>query len=307
MLGLLCLNALALPRRMTGQWYYIADGFETAHIYKVAPDWLKGAGNTISLAFMNPEDLLNKPDPVPEVFKSVTSNMKALNKTIFFSFGGYGYAEKWSWLRDSGSSRRAGVNAAQIAKKYGVGMEIDYEGSYNPLNGVVSFIEGFRSICPMGECVLSMDFYGSPGGQEWQRDVVSRVVPSGNPGQRVGDGNFLDLVNVMVIDAVDVKTAQMFWGQWRDTKKLNLARATFGLLSGSYEGNTISICKGDQSARNNIDSAVGFLEPLNVYGYMSWAICPPAAGQLKSCADWEVPCNDNAPGFNYLCKKINAC
>lgn len=60
-----------------------------------------------------------------------------------------------------------------------------------------------------------MSVYGSPGGADWQKSTVPLVLaPQGIPGQVYGDGNWLDFVNVMVIDGQTVSTAKTFWQQW---------------------------------------------------------------------------------------------
>jgi len=238
------------------------------------------------------------------VFKNVTSYFQGQGKQVFFSIGGMGYAGKWSWLSDTSQAAAAGRACAKLAQTYKVGIEIDYEGGADPVNGLVSFVAAFRGSCPIGSCVLTMDLYGSPGGQGWQLGVIKQILPpSGMPGEKYGNGNYLDFVNVMVIDGQTVQTAIGFWKQWV-TAGLTMTRATFGLIAG-WPG--LGICAGDSQAQASINLAWQFLSPYNVYGSLSWAVCPPAPGQQSSCGDWTSTCNDNAPGFAYLCKTIGSC
>jgi len=225
-------------------------------------------------------------------------------KRFFFSIGGYGYAGNWNWLSDTSQAASAGKICAQISRKYSVGIEIDYEGGSDPVNGLTSFVQSFRSACPVGTCALSMDLYGSPGGQSWQKGVLDKILPnSGIPGEVSGNGDHLDFVNVMVIDGQTVDTAITFWKQWISAK-LTMSRSTWGLIAG-WPG--LGICQGDSYATSAIDTAWGFLSSYKVYGILSWAVCPPRGSSQESCGDWSHTCNQNSPGFAYLCKKLNSC
>jgi len=126
---------------------------------------------------------------------------------------------------------------------------------------------------------------------------------NGNPGEKSGTGDHLDFVNVMVIDGQSVQTAITFWQQWVSAG-LTMSRATFGVIAG-WPG--LGICHGDAYATGAVDAAWAYLQPYNVYGILSWAVCPPRAGSQESCGDWSHTCNDDAPGFAYLCKKLNTC
>jgi len=283
----------------------MADGTSRCFPFSPMPSWMASAGNAVSLAFLNPAELLSKGyGAIPGCFNSSTDYFKQHGKNVYFSIGGAAYSNNWSWLSNTNQAANMGKLCAEIAKTYSVGIEIDYEGGSDPLNGLTSFVAAFRSTCPVGSCALSMDLYGSPGGQGWQTGVVSKLVPStGTPGQREGNGQHLDFVNVMVIDGQSVPTAITFWQQWLNAK-LPMARATFGLIAG-WPG--LGICQGDSNAKTDIDTAWNFLQPHNAYGIMSWAVCPPSAGSQESCGDWSHTCNANAPGFAYLCQKLSSC
>jgi len=290
--------------KVSGPWYYIADGLQTSHAYSPVPAWMHDAGNVISLAFMNPADIGRASDPVPAAFKNTTSYFQKLGKQVFFSIGGMAYAGNWNWLSNGGQAAAAGRACAQIARTYKVGIEIDYEGGADPVTGLENFVSGFRESCPIGSCVLSMDLYGSPGGQGWQVGVLKQILPpSGTPGSNYGNGKYLDFVNVMVIDGQTVDTAIGFWKQWV-AAGLTMTRATFGLIAG-WPG--LGICSGDSQAQTSIKTAWQFLSSYSVYGVISWAVCPPAPGQQSTCGDWTSACNDNAPGFAFLCKTVGSC
>jgi hypothetical protein len=300
---LFAVTTFALPTVVSGPWYYIADGLDGTHAYDPIPTWMNNAGNVISLAFLNPKDFGVR-DPVPQAYKDATTYFKGKNKTVFFSIGGYAYISDWTWLTDKNAATQAGSAAADIAKQYGVGIEIDYEGWQDPAGTtgqIGSFISAFRSKCPMGTCLLTTDLYGSPGGVDWQRSYVSSFLPpTGKPGTTYGNGNFNDWVNIMVIDGQQVSGCEMYWQQWFDTGVLNANRATFGLVAGGTSGG--GICSGNSTAQGQINQAWSFLKPHNVYGILSWAVCPQS-----SCGDWDKSCDSNAPGFQYLCTQLGSC
>eukprot|EP01062_Namystynia_karyoxenos_P006802 TRINITY_DN12379_c3_g1_i1.p1 TRINITY_DN12379_c3_g1~~TRINITY_DN12379_c3_g1_i1.p1 ORF type:complete len:711 (+),score=255.39 TRINITY_DN12379_c3_g1_i1:83-2134(+) len=289
--------------KVSGPWYYIADGTATAHAFDKVPDWMYTTQNVVSLAFMDPQELPNGEASVPQVFIDAAADFKGRGQGVFFSIGGYSYAGRWGWLQDAEKSAACGRAAAAIAQKHGVGIEIDYEGGADPADGLVAFIKGFRSVCQMGDCLLTMDLYGGPGGAGWQKGTVPRVLPAnGTVGEVAGDGNWLDYVNVMVIDGQPVTTALTYWQQWVDTGVLNTRRSAFSLDAG-FPG--LGICDGKADA--GVDSAVSWLAQHGVYGVMYWAVCPPGPGAASTCGDWTADCNAAAPGFQHLCSKLGTC
>jgi hypothetical protein len=263
---------------------------------------MQQAGNAISLAFLDPADL-PRSRTVPPVFATVASYWKSHGKTVFFSIGGMAYAERWTWLSDMNATASIGKLLATVARDYSVGIEIDYEGGRDPTSGLVSLVTAFRQNgCPIGTCVITMDLYGSPGGQPWQTNTVKALLPStGKPGQ--GSGNYLDFVNVMVIDGQPIPTSITFWNQWIASGVLNPLRATFGLNAG-WPG--LGICQGDSTAHQGMDVAVAWIKQHQAYGSLAWAVCPPAPGQPTTCGDWQPSCNAAAPGLKYLCTKFGS-
>ena len=159
---------------------------------------------------MKPSDLIDLDDGgVPQVFESYLSAIEQAGdeRQVFFSIGGYAYMGDWGWLSSTSQAAAAGAKACEIAQKYGVGIEIDYEGGSDPLAGLESFVGAFRTSCPMGKYALTIDLFGSPGGASWGKDVMSALLPeSGSPGEVV-DGSMLDWANVMVIDGACLTTS----------------------------------------------------------------------------------------------------
>src|SRR5260370_38366357 len=65
-----------------------------------------------------------------------------------FSIGGIRFVKNWEKAL-SANPTQLGINAANAAKQFNVGMEIDYEKSSNPnLTGLQEFVSAYRSVIP---------------------------------------------------------------------------------------------------------------------------------------------------------------
>src|SRR5260370_37388427 len=65
-----------------------------------------------------------------------------------FSIGGIRFVKNWEKAL-SANPTQLGINAANAAKQFNVGMEIDYEKSSNPnLTGLQEFVSAYRSVSP---------------------------------------------------------------------------------------------------------------------------------------------------------------
>ena len=218
----------SLPKiasQISGPWFYCADGTPHEPIgaqrheqwgqdYELnaprgreLPDWLAAtskSGNAVTLAFMDPLELGTPGNGVPAAFAEYTYLLRQgeenRDRQIFFAIGGMAF-KGFDFLGNSEAAEKAGADACEVATKHGVGIEIDHEGSQgNDVEGLKSFVKGFRRDCPMGKFPLSMDIMGGPGGAglTWAADAVSQLVPQddGVPGD-VADGDYFDFVNLM--------------------------------------------------------------------------------------------------------------
>src|SRR5437879_9562659 len=67
---------------------------------------------------------------------------------VMMSIGGFSYTKLWDKALSTNPTQ-LGINAANAAKQFNVGMEIDYEKSSNPnLTGLQQFVSGYRSVIP---------------------------------------------------------------------------------------------------------------------------------------------------------------
>jgi len=79
---------------------------------------------------------------------AVVNYFESKGVRVRMSIGGFSYTKLWDKALGSNPSQ-LGINAANAAKQYNVGMEIDYEKSSNPnLTGLQQFVSAYRSVIP---------------------------------------------------------------------------------------------------------------------------------------------------------------
>src|SRR5215472_17994828 len=111
--------------------------------------------NVVVLSFVNPVKLMNLTNDSGDVngipigmTSSVVNYFQSRGIRVMFSIGGASYTKDWGKAL-SGNPTRLGTNAANAAKQFNVGMEIDYEKSSNPnLTGLQAFVTAYRTAIP---------------------------------------------------------------------------------------------------------------------------------------------------------------
>ncbi|MBO1337554.1 hypothetical protein [Streptomyces sp. VRA16 Mangrove soil] len=111
--------------------------------------------NLVVLSFLEPQKLLHGTDDVttaggvpkgitPEIVQYFTSH----GIRVMLSIGGITYTDAWDAALAE-NARQLGLNAAAVASRLGVGIEIDYEQNTDPdLAGLQTFIDAYRSVHP---------------------------------------------------------------------------------------------------------------------------------------------------------------
>jgi len=320
---------------ISGPWFYCADGvghersgkqrspaFGTVTVTNTSqgmvtntsrklPDWLASSsrsGNSVSLAFMNPLELGDTPDHgVPDAFVEYTAMLRKgenRDRQIFFSIGGQAFQNLFEFLSSKAKAEKAGAQACIVARRHGVGIEIDHESTKgHDVERLRDFIKGFRAGCPMGKHLLSMDVMGGPGGAGigWGPAAVKELVPpTGSPSDTPPeDGDWLDFVNVMVIDSCSSATCSIgFWEQWNSDRfytSLNFKRATFSFAGGGAFG----MC--DQAESDMVREAWAWASEREAYGLRAWCVGTGPGG------DWDTKCDNEAPGFQAMCAAVGIC
>jgi len=167
-LGLFLVSALPAQSQMQvyGVWHCYSDGcnwFSVPDMTTFDTDnhWLIDRGNgspsvnVVVLSFVNPVDLMNLANSSNTVNgipigmnAAVVNYFQSRGVRVMFSIGGIRFVKNWDKAL-AANPTQLGINAANAAKEFNVGMEIDYEKSSNPnLSGLQQFITAYRSVIP---------------------------------------------------------------------------------------------------------------------------------------------------------------
>jgi hypothetical protein len=158
----------ATPISVYGAWHCGSDFCTWASIRTMTDfdqknRWLIDRGNgqpsvnLVILSFVHPLRLLHKTTDgqteqgVPiGMTQAVVDYFKSKNIRVMLSIGGITYVDAWNQaLATVTDATQLGVNAAEVAQRMGVGIEIDYEENSNPnLVGLQAFIDAYRSLIP---------------------------------------------------------------------------------------------------------------------------------------------------------------
>src|SRR5262249_3202357 len=149
-----------------GVWHCYSDGcnwFTVPDMVTFDTDnhWIIDRGNgspsvnLVVLSFVNPVDLMNlttnstTKNGIPIGMNTAVVNyFQSKGVRVMFSIGGIRFVKDWNKAL-SANPTQLGINAANAAKQFNVGMEIDYEKSSNPnLTGLQQFITAYRSVVP---------------------------------------------------------------------------------------------------------------------------------------------------------------
>jgi len=163
--ALTSLNAQT-PMQIYGVWHCYSDGCGWLSVPNMATfdtdnHWIIDRGNgspslnVVVLSFVNPVDLMNlannstTSNGIPiGMNPAVVNYFQSKGVRVMFSIGGIRFVKNWEKALSSNPTQ-LGINAANAAKQFNVGMEIDYEKSSNPnLTGLQAFITAYRSVIP---------------------------------------------------------------------------------------------------------------------------------------------------------------
>jgi len=159
---------VATPMQIFGVWHagnHYADWTLPREIgeFDAANRWLidrgDGSGlpsvNLVVLSFLHPLQVLDLTndavtvDGVPiGMTQEIVDYFRDAGIRVMMSIGGATYVDYWSQAL-AADPVRLGLNAAAIATRFGVGIEIDYEEASNPdLAGLEAFVAAYRSVHP---------------------------------------------------------------------------------------------------------------------------------------------------------------
>lgn len=157
---------VATPVQIYGAWHCSDDACTWGTVRSVAEfdsknHWLidRGDGrpsvNLVILSFVHPLRLLRKTtdtttlDGVPRgMTAEIVNYFKSRGIRVMLSIGGITYTDAWNQALAENPAQFA-RNAAEVAQRLGVGIEIDYEQNSSPnLAALQIFIDTYRSILP---------------------------------------------------------------------------------------------------------------------------------------------------------------
>jgi hypothetical protein len=211
-----------------------------------------------------------------------------------FSIGGIRFVKDWDKALST-NPKQLGTNAANAAKKFNVGMEIDYEKSSNPnLAGLQAFINAYRAVLP----------YDSTGNNQAARltidlgndDAYLQALSAYATTNWLSTNPLLDYANAMVASQkTTVTTLEAGWTQHVDgitgVVPLAPAKMTCSLWLVAGQPNCATFNSSDQNAAANFVETIaphGAGTTPGTLGFMFWAA--GCQGQGTGCTFPPTTC-----------------
>src|SRR5438105_4627646 len=254
--------------------------------------------NLVVLTFVDPVKLMNLTTDsttnagIPiGMTPSVVNYFESKGVRVMMSIGGASFTSHWDKALGSNPTQ-LGINAANAAKQYNVGMEIDYEKSSNPnLTGLQQFVTAYRSVIaydPTGNnfaARLTIDL----GNDDQFLTAIANYATTNwlNPSNPV-----LDYANAMVASQkTSVSTLETGWQQHINglsgsVPPLAPAKMTGSLWLIGGKPNCATFSSSDQNA------ASGFVE----------TVPPNGSGTTSGMLGlmfWAGGCQGNGTGCTY--------
>src|SRR5258708_11998905 len=249
-----------------------------------------GFGDSVKVVNLTTDS--NKVKGIPiGMTTAVVNCFESKGVRVMMSIGGFSYTKYWDKALGSNPTQ-LGINAANAAKQFNVGMEIDYEKSSNPnLTGLQQFVSAYRSVIP----------YDATGSNQAARLTID-----------LGDGDtyltalanyattnwlttsnpVLDYANAMVSSQnTSISTSESLWKQHIDGLSGSVPPLAPAQLAGSVwvvGNNVIPNCNSYSSSHPAM--AANFVETIapagagttpGMLGYMFW--CGGCQGNGTVC------------------------
>lgn len=279
-----------------GVWHCYSDACSWASVpnmttFDTDNHWIIDRGNgspsvnLVVLSFVDPVKLMNlTTDSTTNAGIPIGMNTSVINYfaskgiRVMMSIGGASFTSHWDKALGSNPTQ-LGINAANAAKQYNVGIEIDYEKSSNPnLSGLQKFVTAYRSVLP----------YDSTGNNHAARltidlgndDLYLSALANYATTNWLSTSNpVLDYANAMVASQrTSVSTLETGWQQHVDgtssVHPLAPAKLTgsLWLIGGQVNCNNYG-SSDEETAANFVETAPTVLPNTTngMLGYMFWA------------------------------------
>src|SRR6516164_9147776 len=301
------------PMQVYGVWHCFSDGcnwFSVPDMTTFDTDnhWLidRGDGvpavNVVVLSFVNPVDLMNLANSSNTVNgipigmnAAVVNYFESRGVRVMFSVGGIRFVKNWDKALATNPTQ-LGINAANAAKKFNVGIEIDYEKSSNRnLSGLQQFINAYRS-------VLSYDSTGNNQASRLTIDLgnddlyLQALSAYATMNWLTTSNPVLDYANAMVASQkTTVSTLETGWAQHVDgisgVSPLAPAKLTCSLWLIAGAPNCATFNTSDQKAAATFVETIppnGAGTTSGMLGFMFWAA--GCQGQGTGCTFPPTTC-----------------
>lgn len=305
--GVFLLSVIALPNaaaqyqmQVYGAWHCYSDACSWASVpnmttFDTDNRWLIDRNmdgtyhpsvNVVVLSFVDPVKLMNlttdstTTNGIPiGMNTAVISYFQSRGVRVMMSIGGASFTSHWNKALGSNPTQ-LGINAANAAKQFNVGMEIDYENSSQPnLTGLQQFVTAYRSVVPY-------DPTGSTNAARLTIDIgdgdtyLTKLANYAVTNWLKPSAPVLDYANAMVgSQKTSVATLESGWQQHVDGLSGSVPPMAPAKLTGSlWLVGTQPNC--DNFSNSDQNTAFSFVENLapagagtttGMLGYMFWA------------------------------------
>lgn len=220
-------SAQATPISVYGAWLCSNDGCAWSTVrnmtdFDTQNNWLINRGdgsglpsvNLVVLAFADPLVVLNNDSLPVGMTPAIVQYFTSKGVRVMVSIGGITYTSNWDSALASNPTQ-LGINAANLAKSLGVGVEIDYENGTPNTAGLTAFVNAYRSVNPVdmtganpaarltvdlgaGDRYLgAMATWAAPllSGTTPTLDYANAMVPSKQPSASAAQANWSEHIN----------------------------------------------------------------------------------------------------------------
>ncbi|EGR29877.1 hypothetical protein IMG5_146500 [Ichthyophthirius multifiliis] len=283
------MSSKGIPEKLFGSYVFIYDGIydQTKQLKGGIPKWLiQNGGNIAILSFLDPLELEVSTN-LPQEFLDSLAQISVQRKDNFYvmlSIGGWDFQNRFLQANPT----KVAQNAAYIAQKYNIGIELDSE-SDNTKNWINEFIQTFRKIIPKNNnnqmsSVLTINTGASPGAfPNVEQAALDNI-------------ELLNWVNVMVYDPEQSPDNRMYWNQHKlQGNQMTVAR------------NLVNTCEDLASLEQTLQYKKN---QQDVKGILFWAALSPNTCDLaqEGAQNCGTSCRDCTGGIgskgNWQCRAI---
>jgi hypothetical protein len=250
--------------------------------------------NLVILSFVQPVKLMNLTNDSGDVngipigmTTAVVNYFQSRGVRVMMSIGGATYKKDWDSALGSNPTQ-LGINAANAAKQFNVGMEIDHESTKPNLSGLEEFVTAYRSVVPYdptGDNYAARLTIDLGDGDTYLTPLADYAttnwLTTSNP--------VLDYANAMVgSEKTSVSALEVGWQQHVDGDGTSVPPVAPAKLTGS-----LWLIGGDPNCDNfstsDQETAASFVED----------VAPDGAGTTKGMLGymfWAAGCQGNGTG-----------